>query len=274
MRLHKYVVCLMTAWLCVACGEQKPQTAETTDSIADAANATAADTTDTVAPPAAADGLFDDFVYNFMRNREFQFSRIKFPLSNTVDGKAQPIDRSRWTFDPLYARSDMYTMLFDSEKSVGSEKDTTVHHVTVEWIYLKTDRVKQYHFSKERGAWMLTSIDTHTLKLDANYDFFNFYNRFSTDEHFQLKHISNPFDFKTFDSDTFQPIDGVLDVNQWPDFKPDLPHDIITNINYSQHYTDNGQRVLVITSPSAGMSCTLSFKKQRGVWRLVGMESI
>lgn len=234
----------------------------------------ASDTTDTVMPPAAADGLFDDFVYNFMRNREFQLSRIKFPLSNFVDGQSQPISREHWTFDPLYSRSGMYTMLFDSEKATRSEKDTTIHHVVVEWIYLKTERVKQYHFTKEHGAWVLSSIDTHSLKKNANHDFYTFYARFSTDEKYQLKHISNPFDFKTFDSDTFQPIDGVLDVNQWPDFKPELPTEVITNINYNQRYANNGQRVLVITSPSAGMSCTLSFKKQRGAWQLVGMESI
>lgn len=272
---HICAVYFVVALLCTSCGEQKPQTTDAAASDCVAATTDSlSEVSDTVAPPAAADGLFDDFVYNFMRNRDFQFQRIKFPLRNVIDGKDQPIARERWTFDPLYVRSDTYTMLFANERAVNSEKDTAVHHVTVEWIYLKQHRVKQYQFTKERGKWMLTGLDTHSLAQNANHDFFSFYARFSTDESYQLKHISNPFDFKTFDSDTFQPIDGVLDVNQWPDFKPDLPKDVITNINYSQDYADSRQRVLVITSPSAGMSCTLSFKKQGGTWRLVGMESI
>ena len=117
-------------------------------------------------------------------------------------------------------------------------------------------------------------MDTHNIGRNANRDFFEFYKRFSTDPDFQMAHIVNPFEFRTYDSDNFQAIDGVLDVAQWPDFKPDMPSGRITNINYGQRYSNNGQRVLVITSPSAGMSCTLSFRKHRGVWALVRMESI
>lgn len=225
--------------------------------------------------PVAVDGLFDDFVYSFMHNRKFQMQRIVFPLPNVVDGKDRPIGREQWKFDQLYAHQDVYTMLFDSEKTLFQEKDSTVHRVTVEWVYLTTGRVKQYQFNKENGIWRLTGLDTHALDNNINRDFFTFYRDFSSNTDFQIAHIENPFSFKTYDSDTFQEIEGVLDVAQWRDFAPEMPSGVITNINYGQRYAANGRRVLVITSPSAGMSCSLSFEKKKGKeWMLVGMETI
>ena len=188
MKYYLMIVASAILMLC-ACRGEKTETAETVsvDSVPDSL-ATDSLGADTAEPPVAADGLFDDFMYNFMRNRKFQKKRIKFPLENLVDGKNKPIAEGAWKFDPVYVREEVYTMLFDDEKSVTSEKDTSVHHVIVEWVYLDRGRVKQYHFFKEKGQWRLFRLDTHT-------------------------------------------IDGVLDVAQWPDFKPDMPSGRITNIN-------------------------------------------
>lgn len=229
---------------------------------------------DTATPPAAADGLFDDFAYNFMRNKRFQYERIKFPLPVTENGKTQTIEREAWKFDRMYAHQDVYTMLFDSEKSINAEKSHKLTHVTVEFVYLKKKRVKQYTFDKLNGQWMLVGIDTHHLSKNVNSDFFSFYYNFANNTTFQTQHISNPFEYKTYDSDSYQEIDGVLDVAQWPDYKPELPTTFITNINYGQSYSNRKRRVLVITTPSAGMSCMLSFKKGKGGWTLVRMENI
>ncbi len=226
-----------------------------------------------VLPPAAADGLFDDFAYNFMHNRRFQLSRIEFPLKNVVDGQEHPITREQWHFDPLYANRDVYTMLFEDEAAVKKEQDAAISDVTVEWVYLSQKRVKQYLFSKKNGKWMLHAMVTHELEKNVNSDFYAFYNRFAEEEKFQLQHVSNPLRFRTYDSDAFQEIDGVLDAAQWPDFRPDMPRHVITNINYGQQYAGN-QRVLVITSPSAGMSCSLTFRRRGETWMLVAMESI
>lgn len=229
---------------------------------------------DTATPPAAADGLFDDFAYNFMRNKKFQYERIKFPLPVTENGKTQAVEREGWKFDRLYAHQDVYTMLFDSEKSVNAEKSHKLKHVTVEFVYLKNKKVKQYTFDKINGQWMLVGIDIHHLSKNINSDFFTFYYNFANNLAYQTRHISNPFEYKTYDSDSFQEIDGVLDVAQWPDYKPELPTTYITNINYGQSYSNKKHRVLVITTPSAGMSCMLSFKKFSKGWMLVRMENI
>lgn len=224
--------------------------------------------------PDVADGLFDDFIYRFMRNQAFQNQRIKFPLSCKTDGKQSFINKKDWKFDRLYAGNDVYTMLFDNMNTMGKEKDSSVVHVAVEWVYLEQERVKQYIFKKEKGKWMLTELDTHALHDNPNRDFYQFYRSFSTDTAFQLKHIENPFAFKTYDPDSYQELEGVLDVAQWEDYCPELPQKVITNINYEQSYTENKNRILVITSPSAGMSCILHFKKKQSGWVLVELDNI
>lgn len=242
-----------------------------------------ADTADTVVSPLelpedsiphVADGLFDDFIYEFMRNPTFQNQRIKFPLSSKVDGKPSFVEKKDWKFDRLYAKEDIYTMLFDNTYATSREKDINVRHVVVEWVYLEQERVKQYIFEKENERWMLTALDAHALKDNPNRDFYQFYRQFSTDRAFQLKHIENPFAFKTYDPDSYQELDGVLDIAQWEDYCPELPQKTITNINYEQTYTDNSQRVFVITSPSAGMACTLHFKKKRSGWMLTELDNL
>lgn len=276
MKNYWLLLFLVPAWLMCACGGETKDAgtaAGTADSLGDTLSADAS-TPDAANPPASADGLFDDFIYNFMRNRTFQTQRIKFPLKNVTDGRDNPIELRDWHFDPLYSNDEVYTMLFDNDDAVGSEKDTALTHVNVEWIYLDKSRVKQYQFVKERGRWLLAAIDTHALKDNPNSDFYAFYHRFAGGTlDYQQKHITNPFSFVTYDPDELEEIDGVLDVAQWADFRPTLPDGTITNIDYGQTYSEKS-RVLVITSPSAGMACTLKFKKTGGTWKLVGMKTI
>lgn len=241
------------------------------DSIA-SADTTAATATENL-PPAAADGLFDDFIYNFMRVRKFQLSRIQFPLPVYTDGKRTDLQQDAWKFDPIYAGSDIYTMIFDSPRALQAEKDTTLHSAIVEWVYLKRSRVKQYIFEKSRGQWMLTSINEHAFSHNPNSDFYTFYQRFAADGGFQKKHITNPFKFRTYDYDSFQEIDGLLDIEQWEDYRPELPDGKITNIIYGKTDVRSKYRALVISSLSSGMNCTLIFRFQGGNWMLTEMEN-
>ena len=68
-------------------------------------------------PPVAADGLFDDFVYSFTKNRRFQLERIAFPLSVTQDGTETKIESKDWKFTPLFTKGGVYTLIFDNLKA-------------------------------------------------------------------------------------------------------------------------------------------------------------
>lgn len=272
------LACLLTGCLATGCGSDKKAEVTSEDTLRK--DSVAPDTTpDSIAPiseepPAAADGLFDDFAYNFMRNKRFQKERITFPLTHIVDGKTSQIAQNTWRFDPIYGRKESYTMIFDSEKTLDSEKNTKLTHVTIEMINLQTERIKQYIFNKKQGKWMLTAIDEHNIGDNVNADFYEFYKNFSQDTDYQNKHVDQTIAFTTYDDDDFQKMEGIIDGAQWQDFKPDMPQGQITNINYGQDYGSSDCRVMVITSPSAGMSCTLTFKRRAGVWRLTAIDNV
>lgn len=224
-------------------------------------------------PPKAADGLFDDFIYSFMRISRFQRERIVFPLKHLVYGKETKIEKQQWKHDYLYVKKDVYTLIFDDKKSLKAEKDTSLHQVVVEMINLKKLLIKNYRFEKLDGQWMLTCIDEQNVADNVNCDFLKFYAQFSTSSKYQSTHILNPFEFKTYDYENFQDIEGVLDVEQWPDYRPTLPHGIITNINYGQQYANSNRRVLMVCSQSGGMGCSLFFVKKGGSWKLSRLEN-
>lgn len=262
-----------TMCLCACGGKDRTEEAiPATDSLP--ADTTEADTAVAEAePPAVADELFDDFIYSFMGNEKFQRRRIRFPLRHTTDGKCTSVAAGRWKFDRLFSGRDTYTMIFHDEAAARNEKDTTIENVAVEWIDLYRNRVKQYLFERQRGKWMLTAIDAHALADDDNRDFYSFYHRFVRDSVFQRQHVKNPLPFTTYDEETFQPMEGWLDIDQWYAFRPALPDGLISNINYGRSGGRSDKRIFVISSQSGGMNCSLTFRRTNRKWMLVRLEN-
>jgi len=264
--------------LTAACGGNK--TAEPmvqADSVADTVATDSVTDKDSVAlpdPPLAADGFFDDFAYNFMRSRKFQLSRIVFPLTWTENGKCTKIEKKAWKFDRLYSRAELYTVIFDSEKSVAtSSKDTALKEVMVEMLDMKRKSVKQYIFKKMRGAWMLSEVDIHRFSADANSGFLAFLTNFLADADYRKSHIASPFTLVVTDPDTFQPLKGEAYPDQWDIYVPELPRERITNVNYGQKYADSNQRVLLVSSTDGAMTSLITFKKRKGTWLAVKLEN-
>lgn len=46
------------------------------------------------------------------------------------------IQKEEWKHDPLFSREQAYTVLFDKEEDMEMEKDTSMHSVQVDWIFL------------------------------------------------------------------------------------------------------------------------------------------
>ena len=262
------IICLQ------ACRKETPavvEAAPTEDSV----NVTVCDS-DTIiedAPPAAADGLFADFIYDFMRRKQFQLSRIAFPLPVNTNGKEKRIAREAWKFDHLFAHQDIYTIIYDNPKALQADKDTTQTHVKVEMIKFKEGTICQYIFNKQRGQWMLTAIDEHSLSGTTDKDFYTFFHKFATNTDFQQSHISNPFDFKTYDYDSFQELEGILDAAQWVDYRPEMPTNLMVNIRYGKAQPQSKFRALAIISISAGMGCTMEFRHRSKGWMRTRLEN-
>ena len=128
--MKRIVFGLMMLMFLVACNKMKTSDVEqkTVDTVDVKKDSLATDSL--ASPPKAADGLFDDFIYSFMRNPRFQNERIQFPLANVVDGVNTPIQAKDWKFDHLYVKQDVYTLIFDNARSVKAEKDTIVSIAT------------------------------------------------------------------------------------------------------------------------------------------------
>ena len=113
--------------------------------------------------PVTVDESFADFFYNFASDEKFQRSRILFPMPYYEGKEVKRISREAWKFDPLFSRQDAYTILFDKAEEMEMEKDTSLHSVQVEWIYLKEKRVKRYYFERKKDAWFLEAINWEKL---------------------------------------------------------------------------------------------------------------
>lgn len=225
------------------------------------------------APPAAADGNFDDFVFNWMRNKNFQLERTAFPLPVIEEGRTYILTGKDWKHEPLFSKKDVYTMIFDNERSMKNVADTAVKCVTVEMIKLRDQSVTAYVFVKHLGAWRMVGIRKGKLSDNKNSDFLNFYRRFASDENFQRKHVASSFELSVIDPDSYEHLRGTADAGQWMFYAPEFPSNIITNVNYGQKYADTGERVFVVSSPDGMMSSTITFKKRGSRWFAVKLDN-
>lgn len=279
MRICLFSVVAMVLWLCSCSGArsemQEDAAAEADSLVAEAERPDDADSVEIAAPapPEAADLLFDDFIYGFMRSRDFQLQRIVFPLPCVTDGETSSIARESWRFDRLYARSDVYLMIFDAQKRVDRSKDLKVKHVSVEMLDFDALRVRRYVFDKLDGSWLLTRIEENSFEMHDDGDFYAFYQCFSTSDTYQQEHLASNIVFRTFDDDNFEHIEGTLTPDQWSDFRPELPVGRVANINYGPNNPASDTRVVVVASVGSGMNSTLTFRRTDGDWTLCKLEN-
>ena len=188
--------------------------------------------------PATADESFADFIYNFAIDEKLQVSRIVFPLPYYTMDKKEHIEKKDWEHDLLFSQLDSYTVLFDKTVDMEAEKDTTATSVKIEWIYLKTNKIKRYYFERLKGLWKLEAIDFADMPKseDTKENFYEFYERFANDSVFQQTRLHHPLKFVTVDpDDEFQIIETTLETGQWFAFQPVLPREFLTNVNYGQN---------------------------------------
>lgn len=230
------------------------------------------------AAPVPADESFADFIYNFAIDEKLQMSRIVFPLPYYTMDKKECIEKEHWKYDPLFSRLESYTVLFDKASDMEVEKDTAATSVKVEWIYLKTDKIKRYYFERIKGVWKLEAIDYADMPENKTKqeDFYEFYTRFANDSVFQQSRLNDPLRFVTVDpEDEFQILETTLETGQWFAFQPVLPREFLTNVNYGQEEsTDSKTKVMEMKGFGNGFNNTLYFERRNGLWKLVQFEDL
>ena len=220
--------------------------------------------------PMEADELFDDFIFNYASDDALQRQRTVFPLPYYDRDTPLKIEADFWKHDYLFTKENCYTLLFDKEEDMDMVGDTTLTSVQVEWIFLKTRMVKRYYFERKRGMWMLEAINLREMEKGENEDFVEFYTRFVTDSVYQSKHIRHPLQFITIDpDDEFSILETTLDVDQWYAFRPVMPTDRLSNINYGQKNEDlSDTKILKVNGIGNGYSNIFYFRKSSKGWEL------
>lgn len=224
--------------------------------------------------PMVADELFDDFIFNYASDDALQRQRTVFPLPYYDRDTPLKIEADFWKHDYLFTKENCYTLLFDKEEDMDMVGDTTLTSVQVEWIFLKTRMVKRYYFERKRGMWMLEVINLREMEKGENEDFVEFYTRFVRDSVYQSKHISHPLQFITIDpDDEFSILETTLDVDQWYAFRPVMPTDRLSNINYGQKNEDlSDTKILKVNGIGNGYSNIFYFRKRGKGWELYKYE--
>lgn len=224
--------------------------------------------------PIQADESFDDFIYNFASDDALQRHRVKFPLPYYNGDVKASIKEQKWKHDDLFTKQHYYTLLFDKEEDMDLVGDTALTSVQVEWIFIKTRMVKKYYFERVKGAWMLEAINLRPIERNENEDFVEFFSRFATDSLFQSQRVQQPLAFVTTDpDDDFSILETSLDLNQWFAFKPTLPADRLSNINYGQKNEDNSPtKILALKGIGNGFSNILYFRRKGSEWQLYKFE--
>ncbi len=274
------VVGMLGIALCSSCSEQKKQ--QQTSQEAEIL-------TDTVFPEeeicpeaeeeepveAVPDGSFFDFVYIFATDSLFQRTRIVFPLPYYYLDEALRIEEAGWEYDPLFFDQSYYTLLFDQEEEMELAEDDDEHtSVQVEWWFLNTQQVKRYYFERKEGFWILEAINVRPVEEDRQENFGDFFARFATDSLFQGERVRQPLKFVTVDpDDDFSIFETTLDLEQWYAFRPPLPSERLSNINYGQHNEDRAAtKIVALKGIGNGFSNILYFHRKRGEWELYKFE--
>lgn len=228
--------------------------------------------------PVAVDESFADFLYHFALDEKMQRKRLVYPLPYYTDNRKDSIEKEEWIFDPMFSQEESYSMLYDELEDADLEKDTAATSVRVEWIYLKTDKIKRYYFERIKGLWTLEAIDDASIPQEelTQEDFYEFYERFATDSVFQAERVADPLAFVAPDpEDEFQILESTLEKGQWFAFQPKLPNEYLTNINYGQRLDRNSQnRVIELRGFGNGFCNLLHFRCRNGEWKLVRFEDL
>ena len=224
-----------------------------------------------------ADEIFDDFILSFATDVKMQRARIDFPLSYYNDNTPQKITEEEWNFDSFFIGQGYYTLLFDDESDMDMVQDTSLSSVQFEWIEMKTKYISKYYFDRKNGAWILEAINRHSIETDENEDFVSFFYRFATDSVFQMQRIASSLIFVTNDpEDDFSIMEAVMEKEQWPAFRPVLPIERLTNINYGQrNQSGSSTKVLSVKWLDNGVSNTFYFRRRgNGDWILYKFEDL
>jgi len=226
--------------------------------------------------PETVDELFNDFLFSFDQSNRLQRSRIQFPLRVIdADGTVRHLDKKDWQHHFLLLHQDFCTVLWNSRRQMELAQDSSVCEARVDQIYLHSRQIESFIFQRDstNGLWMLTEQCSVPFDHTDLAPFLDFYREFATDSLFQRRHVADPLSYITNDNDEFDRIKGNINRDQWFEFQPDLPEDVLVSIAYGQTYNNRQRMLLQLRGISDGLQSVLVFQRDGNSWRLTELEN-
>jgi len=216
----------------------------------------------------SADKSFMDFFETFMWDKNFQKSRINFPI--TIEDDMIIIDKSKWKHIPFYSSEEYYPILhFDT--TTYFEKDIKTSDVGLIIANFKTKRITKYNFEKKANKWFLTGMEKQSIEKIPDLDFISFIKEYSQDTTFQKKHTQFPLTKLFSDPDKdYEITQTTITKEKWENFniiKGIKNLMILTNTEKSNKY-----RNIYFRGVENGILVKYTFEKKNGEWMFIKLE--
>lgn len=223
----------------------------------------------------AVDELFDDFFFTFATDVRFQNQRIRFPLRFDDDEAQIRLSKEDWHRYNRFGQQEFYSVIYERDEDLALQKDTAVHEVSVQWIYLQDGYVERFNFKRiPEGQWVLFNIEKQEVLDTPNGDFVSFYSKFIADSVYQRSCLSTPIRMQIPQQEDAEAENSDISADEWFQMKSDMPFptDILVNIDYGQQCSASSHKNLLMEGVSNGLFLNFKFEKVGGDWKLTTIE--
>ena len=220
--------------------------------------------------------VFGDFIFAFTHNGRFQAERIRFPLHVVeLDGSEDAIrSGKRFRSEFQLPGNDYYTLILGNRNQMDVfQNDSMLTHVALQILSTEDMTSLNYNFRRTDGRWYLESR-THTHINPQIVDFMHFYHQFVTDTVFQQDRLAQQVALTMDDpEDGEEGIEGTIDRDQWPVFRPEMPSGQFVNIDFGQVIAHPHRILLLKCGISNSMMDIFTFQQNEGQWKLTSYEN-
>jgi len=213
------------------------------------------------------DTSFLDFFEKFMWDREFQQSRVVFPIQlKDIDIKTS----KEWRYLTFYTQNEYIPTMTSDTLSVF-DKEVKLEFTKMFIVDFKKEIAESFAFEKVNKNWYLKNSNKTTFANLPDLDFINFLTKFSKDSIFQIKSISFPIKESFADSDNdYETATKTIKQDDWKFWK--LTADINQLMILSIIQTDNRYRNIFFRGVENGIWVKYTFERINGNWKLIRLE--
>lgn len=221
------------------------------------------------------DELFDDFLFCYIHDKNFQVQRTMFPVVMTeLDGKVDSVRKEDWEGYFEFMEGEYTTNLYNNEQVRTANEETVCLQASVERIDLNTKIITTFEFVKDNGKWSLRAIGNQEFSQSDLADFLKFYSHFSQDTSFQYRSLSKSIRVSMHDpDDEGQTLEGFVTKDQLSTLNSSFPEGIISNIRCGQQFAGTKKILMEKVCLGNGMIESFHFQRKGKRWELVAYEN-